>query len=154
MKRIIFLKADGTITVRTPCPQAMRPNETEDEFLDRVANEHPIRTGIPMRHVKMDYEPNPAHKDYRTARTLTIDNKIEHDMSKARELHREKIRERRVDLFKPLDTELLIALGKPNNASQMARIENDKQKLRDAPADPRIDAATTLDELLSVDPLS
>lgn len=155
MKRVVFLKADGSITVRTPAPKARLPNETEDEFLDRVASSHPVTSGTVVRHVKMDYVPNPVHKDYRTARTLTIDNKIEYDMPKARNLHRDIVRGRREELFKALDKEAIIALTSPgNNTAQMARINNDKQKLRDAPADPRIDAAQTLDQLISVDPLS
>ena len=60
-------------------------------------------------------------------------------MTKAKELHKEKIREAREPLLSALDVEFQKALEKSEDTSTIVA---KKQALRDAPADSAIDAAT------------
>ena len=64
---------------------------------------------------------------------------IKTDMTKAKELHKEKIREAREPLLSALDVEFQRALEKSEDTSTIVA---KKQALRDAPADSAIDAAT------------
>ena len=66
------------------------------------------------------------------------------DMAKAKEIHKNKIREARTDKFHELDVEFTKAL---ENGSDTTEIKNKKQALRDAPADSAINSANNTDEL-------
>ena len=66
------------------------------------------------------------------------------DMAKAKEIHKNKIREARTDKFNELDVEFTKAL---ENGSDTTEIKNKKQALRDAPADSGIDSAANTDAL-------
>ncbi len=66
------------------------------------------------------------------------------DMSKAKDLHKERIREARKPLLADLDVEFQKAL---ETSSDTTAIVAKKQALRDAPAASAIGAATDTDEL-------
>lgn len=70
---------------------------------------------------------------------------IEHDMPKAREIHRDRIREARAPKLAELDVALQRELENPR--PNTTAIATQKQALRDATAAPAIDAAQTVDEL-------
>ena len=70
------------------------------------------------------------------------------DMAKAREIHKNNIRNARESKFKELDISFQRAIETTDTSAQ-ATIATQKQALRDAPADSAIDAATTTDELKS-----
>jgi len=69
---------------------------------------------------------------------------IKTDMTKAKEIHKQKIRDARVDKLTALDVEFQKAL---ETGSDTAPIVSKKQALRDAPADSAIGSATTEAEL-------
>ena len=73
-----------------------------------------------------------------------VDGKIEMDIAKAREVHRENIRIARQEKLAELDIEFQRAL---ETSADTSAIIAKKQALRDAPADSAIDAATTESEL-------
>jgi hypothetical protein len=66
------------------------------------------------------------------------------NMTKAREIHREKVREARSPKLAAKDVEFQRAL---EIGADTSAIVADKQALRDAPASAAIEAATTPDEL-------
>ena len=66
------------------------------------------------------------------------------NMTKARDIHRDRVRQARKPLLELKDVEFQLA--QEANADTTA-IVADKQALRDAPAAAAIDAATTADEL-------
>ena len=68
------------------------------------------------------------------------------NMDKARDIHREKVRQARNPKLAEKDIEFQRAL---ETGADTTAIVADKQSLRDAPADPDIDAATTPEELKS-----
>ena len=73
------------------------------------------------------------------------------DMGKARDIWRDKIRAARVAEFEKLDAGYMQMLEQNDTAAQAA-IAAAKKALRDAPADPAIDAAQTPDQLKQVRP--
>lgn len=93
----------------------------------------------------------PTDRTFRDA--LVVKNgALTHDIPKAREIVRMDIRHARAAAFSALDAEWMKALGQGDTKTAEA-IEAQRQVLRDAPADPRIDAATTLDELKTIVPV-
>tara|TARA_A100001515_G_scaffold72017_1_gene57389 strand:+ start:1187 stop:1639 length:453 start_codon:yes stop_codon:yes gene_type:complete len=73
-----------------------------------------------------------------------VDGKIEMDITKAREVHKENIRNARQEKLAELDIEFQKAL---ETSSSTTDIISKKQALRDAPADSAIAAAKTENEL-------
>jgi len=68
-----------------------------------------------------------------------VDGKIETDMTRAKEIHRDNIRSVRIGKLAELDIEFQRAL---ETSADTSAIVAKKQALRDAPADSAIDAAT------------
>jgi len=73
-------------------------------------------------------------------------NAITIDMEKARDIHRDALRAARKPELEALDTQWFRAAEEEDDALK-ADIRTKKQTLRDVTADPRIDAATTPEEL-------
>ena len=73
------------------------------------------------------------------------------DMNKAREIWRNKIRDARTEEFKQLDMQYMRA-DETGDTTTKTAIAARKNLLRDAPNDPAIDSATTVEELLAVWP--
>ena len=71
---------------------------------------------------------------------------IKTDIAKARELHKNRIREARVDKLAALDVEFQRAL---ETSADTTSIVSKKKALRDAPANSAIDAAKTEAELIA-----
>lgn len=76
---------------------------------------------------------------------------IGHDMAKARDIHRDKLRRLRAPKMRDLDIAFSRALEAEDKAKQRDVISL-KQALRDAPADLSIDAAKTVEELKAAVP--
>jgi hypothetical protein len=72
------------------------------------------------------------------------------NMTKAKDIWRDKIRAAREEPLKALDTAYMKAL---ESGSSTTQIIADKQALRDAPALESIDAATTPEELKAIQPI-
>ena len=92
----------------------------------------------------------PDERTFREAWDKTGETAITVDMAAAREIWRQKIRNARVPEFEKLDAEYMKAL---ETSSDTTAIVAKKQALRDAPADPAIDAATTPDQLKAFQPI-
>lgn len=65
---------------------------------------------------------------------------VEIDMVAARDIHRDHLRRERKPMMEALDTEFMMAL---ETGADTSAIVTQKQKLRDLPADPRIEKAAT-----------
>jgi hypothetical protein len=83
----------------------------------------------------------PANRAFRGAWVLS-GNVISEDLTKAKEIFADKVREARTPLLDALDTDYMKAL---ETSADTASIVASKQALRDAPT--AGDAATTIDEL-------
>jgi len=75
-----------------------------------------------------------------------VDGKIEMDIAKAREVHREHVRNVRASKLAELDVEFQRAL---ETSADTTSIVSKKKALRDAPANSAIDAAKTEAELIA-----
>ena len=87
-----------------------------------------------------------SDRTFRNAWALGNDRVIEVDMEKARGIQKALIRVERDKAFQQLDTAYMMADEK-GKATDKAAIAAQKQVLRDLPADPRITAASTPEEL-------
>ena len=67
---------------------------------------------------------------------------ISTDMTKAKAIHKDRIRYYRTAKFQELDVEYQRAI-EADDATKKSEVATKKQALRDAPADSAIDAATT-----------
>ena len=93
-----------------------------------------------------DYE-IPAERTFREGWEANVDGTITVNMTKAKDIWRDKIRLAREPELVKLDTAFMKALEAGSSTTQIVA---DKQALRDAPAHADIDAATTPDELKAV----
>tara|TARA_R100000654_G_scaffold3197_1_gene11053 strand:- start:2458 stop:2727 length:270 start_codon:yes stop_codon:yes gene_type:complete len=71
---------------------------------------------------------------------------ISTDMTKAKAIHKNNIRNSRTAKFRELDVEFQRAI-EADDATKKSEVATKKQVLRDAPADSAIDAATTETQL-------
>jgi len=85
----------------------------------------------------------PANRDFRGAWVLS-GNVISEDLTKAKEIFRDKIREIRKPLLEAKDVELMKALETGASTTDIATA---KDALRDAPAAAAIESATDIAEL-------
>ena len=92
----------------------------------------------------------PAERTFREGWEANEDGTITVNMTKAKDIWRDKIREARKPELAKLDTAFMKAL---ESGTSVTEISSDKQVLRDAPAHADIDAATTPDELKAVQPI-
>jgi hypothetical protein len=85
----------------------------------------------------------PSNRDFRGAWSLS-GTVISEDVTKAKEIFKDKIREVRAPLLEAKDVELMKALETGASTTAIAAAKN---ALRDAPAASAITNATTIDEL-------
>jgi hypothetical protein len=97
------------------------------------------------------FEDTIVHARYRDS-VEWVGDEIRHNMPKARELHRHLIRHQRGEKMVALDGQWMRAIGQ-GNTSEAARIDTERQALRDATDNPVIDSATTVSELMVLAPL-
>lgn len=135
MGQVIVWKKNGRVMVTSPAPGI---------DIDRAIRLS-VPTGEPYQVV--DAKDVPQDKAFRNA--WTFNGAFGIDMAKAREIHRDKIRTARKPIIADLDVKFMLALEKGQSTADVAA---KKQALRDAPADPAIDAAKTAEELRAVWP--
>ena len=93
----------------------------------------------------------PAERTFRNGWEANEDTGvISVNMAKAKDIWRDKIRQARVEPLATLDTAYMKAL---ETSADTTQIIADKQALRDAPALSSIDAASTVDELVAIQPI-
>jgi len=90
----------------------------------------------------VDHSSLPIDTDFQNA-WVYKDGKVEVDLAKAKEVHKEYIRRERQEKLAALDIEFQQALETGDTSAVVAK----KQALRDATADSAIDAATSTDQL-------
>ena len=143
MSKIIYTQENGVIAVVHPSPQSLE-EMTIDEIAQKV-----IPVGISTYSIVED-SVIPTDRSFRNSwvgvGVGTTGATITEDIDKAKEWHKTRIREARVDKFSALDVEYQIA---SETSADTSAIVAKKQALRDAPAASGISTATTTDELKS-----
>jgi hypothetical protein len=98
------------------------------------------------RIVPNDYLDDTNLPDYRNAWKDTGKGKPEHDMAKARDIHRARLRKLRGNYLDALDADYMRADEAGDNQAKKA-VAVKKQKFRDVTEHPAIEAAQTVEEL-------
>jgi hypothetical protein len=161
-KRIVFTRADGGVSVLVPAPSGRRrlkigrdndgvpilADEPEAAWLDRIR-----RTDVPADATDVQIVEGDAVPADRSFRDAWVHDKGRFgiDAPKARNIHRDRIRRARKPALEALDVAYQRA-DEAGDADRKKQIAARKQALRDAPADPRIDAARSPDELQAIWP--
>lgn len=91
----------------------------------------------------------PEDRAYRNAWTDEGKGSIKHNMEYAKDLHRHFIRSERHSKLIELDGKWMRAVGKGNKTEEL-EIEKERQKWRDAPTNPKIEQAKTIEELKQI----
>lgn len=141
MKTIVYKRPDGGVSIMKPY------GDDPDKALER------LRQFIPPDAIdvqEMDVADVPEDRTFRDAWRLS-GGKIAHDMEHCRAIHRDHLRALRAPKLAALDVEYQRA-DEAGDAARKSSIAARKQALRDVTADPRIDAATTPEELKMVTP--
>lgn len=148
----IRLSPIGPGVIRQPTTQAIQQEIDKSSFDQPVVSWRALTSGPARGHPEI-----PTDRSYRNA---WVDGGsgvgIRHDMVKARNLHRDVLRLRRAARLVALDIEEFRALRRRVTGITATNIEitdvaQRKQLLLDAPQDPRIDAAATVDDLKIID---
>jgi hypothetical protein len=133
--RFIYENDEGGITIVTPSDKT---DLTLDEIKDKCCPSE--KTIVTINKSEM-----PSNRNFRNAWKLNSNN-IETDMTKAKEIHKDNIRNARVSKLAELDIEFQKAL---ETSASTTDIVSKKQALRDAPADSAITEASSEAELKS-----
>lgn len=104
----------------------------------------------PLRWFIAKDEHIPKDRSYRNAQVAhDSEPHVVHHMPLARELHRDKLRQHRLDKLALLDKHTMAA-QRAKDEKLTADIDAEKQLLLDATADPRIESAQTIEDLKAV----
>lgn len=122
--------------------------ESEDEFVLRIVEKDVPSDALNVRIV--DSDSIPSDRTFRNA--WEGNNGVRVNMVKAREIHKDRLRELRKPLLAALDVRYMCA-DEIGDTAAKAKIALQKQVLRDSTADPAIEAAETPEELALVMPL-
>lgn len=129
-------------------------NEFVEYTIARYVNDgHWVGDKAPVgwRFVPNDFMEENMDRTFRDAWKDDGGNKPGVDMTKARNIHRERLRQHRTSLLEDLDNEYMQADEK-GNTQEKAKIAAKKQKLRDITDHPDIEKAKTPEQLKKVWP--
>lgn len=147
--RLALTLADGSLAIMSFVTRGFTPSgavQFERELTEETARAEFARSGLDV--VRWRVIPPDEPLPDRTYRDAWRDEGhcIGHDMTKARECHRRRLRAARASLLAALDVEYQRA-DEREDRPRKRQIAAEKQRLRDLPADPRIEAAATVEDL-------
>lgn len=146
-KLVAIARVDGGIELmrlHNERGQMYDPTTTVEKEIEKWNSTHP---GQYVSHTEIDEEQVPQDRYFRNA--WKTDLKV--DMTKARDIHRDKLRALRAPKFVILDIAYQLADEQGDVAAKQV-IAVKKQALRDVPTDPAIDMASTPADLKAVLP--
>lgn len=138
-KRIIYTNAEGGVSILVPVANC---GLTLDEIIKKD-----VPAGVAYKIV--DVSELPTDRTFRNAWTLK--DKLDVDLDKAKEIHKDTLRRLRKPFLEALDVEFTRALEEGDTKKQ-ADVVARKKALRDITADPALVNAKTPDELKRVFP--
>jgi hypothetical protein len=153
--RFAYTRPDGGTSIVHALPREQIERALPAPFADDAAYvRHVLEVSIPADATDVVRLPDdhelPKRCEYRDAWKLS-GGRVVFDMPKARNIHRNRIRAARAPVLTALDAEYQVA-DEASDAAAKASVAARKQELRDAPADPAIDSARTVDDLRKVWP--
>lgn len=139
MKKIAFTRPDGGVSVIVPAPKAQLPDESEADFMARVAQAlPPDATDV----AELDTLPSRA---YRNAWVLS-GGQVQHDMVKARGMKMVEIRAERDQRLAATDG-IYLRAQEQNDTAELNRLKTVRQRLRDLPGTVALGSITDPDAL-------
>lgn len=175
MKVLVWQFPDGSVALRELWESMRLSGESDDAFAERIRAKTQTPRMTPKDgaealdtaayEARMATMPNggygvfagvvekdsiPTDRAFRNAWKFA-GGKVEHDMAKCREIHKQKLREIRAPKLSALDVEYMQA-DESGDAVKKAQIAAKKKALRDVTKDPAISLAQTPEELKSVIP--
>jgi len=147
MKRIIYTKPDGSVSVVIPAPM-VDETENEEQYISRIAAKDVPASATNVRIV--DESEIPQDRTFRSA-WVSNNGVIGHDMSKCIDIQKDKLRALREPKLAALDAAYMKAL-ESGNSEQMQTIATKKQALRDVTSDPSLTSAKSPDDLKKIIP--
>jgi hypothetical protein len=136
--KIIYTNTEGTVSVVHPAPEVL----DQENGIERVIKRS-VPEGVPYQIV--EDKDIPIDRTFRMA-WKEVQGKIDVDMSKAMEIHMEKIRAARDKVLSETDVEITKAL-EAGDTPTINRLRGERQKLRDIPQTFDLSTATTPEEL-------
>jgi hypothetical protein len=144
MKHIAYTRPDGGVSVIVPAPKAQRPDETEAEFMARVA------LAVPPDASNVTETDTLPSRAYRNAWRLS-GGKVEHDMTLARQMKLDELRAVRDAKLAVTDGPFLRA-QEHGDQTEIERLKSLRQRLRDIPQTTRLAEVTDPDALKAFTP--
>lgn len=145
--RIIYGRADGGVTIVTPCRNIDEADLAEDFILQRALNLLPPDAINPQVITPAEV---PGDRNFREAWEHG-GSQVSVNMDKARNIHMDRIRVARDAKLAALDVDTMKAVGKGDNVARDA-VESQKQALRDIPQTLDLTVAKTPEELKAIWP--
>jgi hypothetical protein len=154
MAHYAITMADGSVAIMQTMPQMIVGKDgkvttvepTPEECLAKWPDSERAKIAGPLSAI--DPAVIPQDRTFRNAWTLTGDS-IEHDMTKARDILRDRLRAARAPLLAELDIAYQRA-DEAGDATAKAAVAAEKQALRDVTDDPSIEAAATVADLKAI----
>ena len=145
IRKIIYSRPDGGLSVVQPIRNTRGEPEgiTDAEIEQRAFDKLPADAIDP--HFVSEAEV-PTDRSYRDSWEADGATKIKHNMPKARDIHRDKMRAVRLPKLAALDIDYQRA-DETGDTARKTEITSQKQALRDVTAVPEIEAATNIDGL-------
>jgi hypothetical protein len=151
--RILLRFANDTVGIMSFVTESPRDGWTREPTDDAILYEikkssssYALEQLPVLAWMKIDESDIPTDRTFRNAWKRGTVNHIEVDMPRARNIHRDNLRERRTYLLAALDEQYLRA-DESNDKAKKTDIANQKQKLRDVTSHPLIEAAMTPEAL-------
>lgn len=147
MKKILYTRPDGVLCVVHPVRNTHPVIEdlTDQQILDRSLSKLPP-DALDIHIV--DESEIPADRTFRDAWQQSA-GKIEHNLPKAKEIHKERLRHQRKPLLEALDAEYMKAL-EADDKKALAEVKSKKQALRDITKHPDLLQAASIEDLKKV----
>ncbi len=143
-QRIVYTREDGGVSVIVPSPEAL-----QTMTIEQIAAKD-VPQGLSYRIT--DVENIPPDRTFREAWTdENPTDTVDIDMTKARDIHKNTLRELRKPLLEALDIEYFKALEAGDEA-KCSEIKADKQALRDVTSHSSISNAQTPEDLKNAIP--
>ncbi len=142
---IVISRADGGTSIKRIVVSEIDP--TPENIEKELAKRSHVFAGCTWEIVPNDYVDENTDRTFRNAWVhVKGRKKPDHDMPKAREIHRVYLRKARLAEFCRLDNDYRIA-DEAGDQKAKKEIGSVRQKFRDVTEHPRIEAAKTVDEL-------
>lgn len=150
--RIVYTRPeDGGLSVIIPAHAAKDPYESELDFAQRIAaKDVPQDTSAVM----IEAHQLPPHRHFRDAwKVNATASGVDHDMAKARNIHKAKLRIARAPALSNLDVAYSKA-DESGDSTLKSQVASQKQALRDLPESAAIESAATPEDLMALWPSS